>query len=223
MSAAPVNEGFAAFAVPGVDKPCQTWSKVVGNLEGRTRKVLILLHGGPGIPSTYFSSLSVLTEKYYIPVVIYDQIGCGNSTRLPEKKGDEAFWTVELFIDELNNLTAHLGIDSYDLLGHSWGGMLASAHAVQRPKALNKLILASSPASMKLWIEAQADWRSKLPKEQRDILDKHEKEGTTEDKEYVAAVEGYYARHVCRLPVWPAELLESLGALESDNTVYLTM
>jgi pimeloyl-ACP methyl ester carboxylesterase len=68
--------------------------------------------------------IGVLASKS-IPVVFYDQIGCGESTRLPEKKGDGNFWTLELFIKDLENVIAALNIDQYDLFGHSWGGLLA--------------------------------------------------------------------------------------------------
>lgn len=50
----------------------------------------------------------------------YDQIGCGRSTDLPEKLGDEAFWSVELFVAELDNLG--LRETGFHLLGQSWGG-----------------------------------------------------------------------------------------------------
>ena len=56
---------------------------------------------------------------------------------LPEKAKDPAFWTGQ-FVGELNNLLVHLGIQNdYDLLSHSWGGMLSSLHAVQLPKWLH--------------------------------------------------------------------------------------
>jgi L-proline amide hydrolase len=46
---------------------------------------------------------------------------------LPEKKGDRSFWTVDLFLKELQNLLEHLEIKGeYDLYGHSAGGVLAS-------------------------------------------------------------------------------------------------
>ena len=58
-------------------------------------------------------------------VIHYDQIGNGRSTHLPDRGAD--FWTVDLFLDELDNLLAHLGIaDRYHLLGQSWGGMLGA-------------------------------------------------------------------------------------------------
>jgi pimeloyl-ACP methyl ester carboxylesterase len=79
---------------------------------------------------------------------MYDQLGCGRSTHLPEKKGDVDFWTVKLFLRELDNLLSHLGIqNNYDLYGHSWGGNLASEHAVCQPEGLNKLIIANAPSS----------------------------------------------------------------------------
>jgi pimeloyl-ACP methyl ester carboxylesterase len=53
-----------------------------------------------------------------IPVIMYDQLGCGNSTHLQEKNGDGTFWTISLFLSELDNLLRHLGIqDEYYLLG----------------------------------------------------------------------------------------------------------
>lgn len=45
-----------------------------------------------------------LPTKYGIPVIFYDQIGCGRSKCLPEKMGDEGFWTVDLFIHQLETL-----------------------------------------------------------------------------------------------------------------------
>jgi L-proline amide hydrolase len=81
---------------------------------------------------------------------MYDQLGCGRSTHLPEKKGDGNFWTIGLFLSELDNLLSHLRIqDDYDILGQSWGGVLGNEHAVRQPKGLKKLILANTPASSK--------------------------------------------------------------------------
>jgi L-proline amide hydrolase len=69
---------------------------------------------------------------------------------LSEKKGDGSFWTVDLFLKELENLLGHLGITGeYDLDGHSAGGVLASEWAARRPKGLRKLVLSSTPASSK--------------------------------------------------------------------------
>ena len=155
---------------------------------------------------------------------MYDQLGCGKSTRLPEKMGDGAFWTVDLFLAELDNLLQHLGIqDDYDLLGQSWGGMLAACHAIRQPKGLHQLVIADSPASMLLWVQAADKLRADLPPEIQKILLKHEADGTTDSQEYEDAMEVFYDRHVCRVQPKPAELTEAFELLKEDQTVFLTM
>jgi pimeloyl-ACP methyl ester carboxylesterase len=95
---------------------------------------------------------------------MYDQLGIGKSTHLPEKMGDGKFWTVELFLAELNNLLSHLGIkDDYDLLGQSWGGMLGASHAILQPKELHRLVIADSPADMKMWGNCRRQTPSRPP------------------------------------------------------------
>ncbi|KAJ6522347.1 proline iminopeptidase [Mycena vulgaris] len=217
-----VVQGEVEFFVPAANKPCKTWYKVFGDLQGGARP-LVALHGGPGVNHAYLLILADLTERHGIPLVVYDQIGNGHSTHLQEKMGDVGFWTEQLFLDELDNLLAHLGIqDDYDTLGHSWGGMLGSRHAARQPKGLKHLILASSPADMGLWVEAQNALRAKLPQEVQDVLDQHEKAGETDKPEYQAAVKVFYARHLCKGPM-PEPVAEALGWIETDSTVYLTM
>ena len=136
-------------------RPCQTSYKVYGDLKSGTTPV-VALHGGPGSTHHYIISIADLYVKYSIPVVFYDQLGNGDSTHLPEKVGDAgSFWTEQLFLDELDNLLRHLGIqDNYSVIGHSWGGMLAARHAARRPKGLRRLIISNSPADIQLFVKA---------------------------------------------------------------------
>lgn len=93
MAELPTTEGEVAFEVPEAGKPCKTFYKILGSLEATTGPVLIALHGGPGAGHEYLSPLGDLyAAPYNIPTVLYDQIGCGRSTHLREKNGDEAFW-----------------------------------------------------------------------------------------------------------------------------------
>jgi len=154
-------------------------------------------------------------------VVHYDQLGNGRSTHLRDKGSD--FWTPQLFLAELDNLLGHLGIaQRYHLLGQSWGGMLAAEHAVRRPKGLKALVIADSPASMELWLQAANELREKLPSDVQATLLAHEKAGTTGSAEYAKAVRVFYDRHVCRVP-WPPEVARTFAAIEEDPTVYHTM
>ncbi|PPQ86687.1 hypothetical protein CVT25_006762 [Psilocybe cyanescens] len=218
-----VTTGEIPFDVAAAGKPCKTWYKVFGDLNSGKRP-LIALHGGPGVNSEYLEVLSDITITHSIPVIVYDQIGNGLSTHLQEKMGDEQFWTVQLFIDELNNLLKFFGIaDNYDLLGHSWGGMLAASFAIRQPHGLKHLILASAPADMHATAESQENLRSQLPQDVQDILTKHEKDGTTDSDAYRAASDVFNFRYVCRINPMPQALLNGFGWIAKDPTVYMTM
>jgi L-proline amide hydrolase len=153
--------------------------------------------------------------------VFYDQIGCGRSQHLRDAPTD--FWTVELFVRELDLLIEHLGIgERYHVLGQSWGGMLGMEHAVRKPAGLRSLVVANSPASMKLWVAEANRLRSLLPQDVQEALTRHESAATTDSAEYKDAVMAFYERHLCRIP-FPAELERSFAQMEDDPTVYETM
>lgn len=168
----------------------------------------------------YTDSFKALTSNERA-VVHYDQLGCGLSTHLPDAPSD--FWTIALFLDELDNLLAHLNIAArYDLLGHSWGGMLACEHAVRRPSGLRRLILASSPSDLPFGIIEVNLLRDELPVEIQQTLQQHERAGTTDSSEYRTATQFFNSRHVCRVPV-PSECQASERQYLLDPTVYLAM
>lgn len=223
MSEYNLPDGEANFHVPLAGKTCKTHYWISGDLKsGKTP--LVVAHGGPGATHLYVATHIELTAKFGIPVVLYDQIGNGLSTHLPEKKADEAFWTVELFVAELDNLLEKLGIsDRYDLLGHSWGGMLGSSFAVRQPKGLRRLVLASSVACMQDWMDAGQKLQRQLPEDVQATIEKHEAAGTTDSKEYEKAMEVFYSRHICRVDPLPSGFVLDNEWMAQDNTVYHTM
>jgi L-proline amide hydrolase len=211
---ASVREGHAEF------RGWRTWYRVTGALESDKRP-LVVLHGGPGFTFDCLDSLKALADTGRA-VIHYDQLGNGRSTHLRDK-GPE-FWTPRLFLDELDNLTGHLGISSaYDVLGLSWGGMLGAEHAVTRPKGLGALVIADAPASMELWMREANRLREGLPPAVQATLLRHEKAGTMDSREYNAALRVFYDKHVCRINPWPPEVQRSIDAATEDPTVYMTM
>lgn len=209
-----IREGEAPFG------EWRTWYRVTGDLASG-RPPLVVVHGGPGCTHDYVDSLKDLAETGRA-VIHYDQLGNGRSTRLRDKGGD--FWTVQLFLDELDNLLAHLRIaDAYHVFGQSWGGMLGSEHAIRRPKGLRSLIIANSPPSMKLWVEEANRLRAALPPKVQAALLKHEAAGTTTSPDYAEAMKVFYERHVCRVVPMPDEVARTFQAIEDDPTVYFTM
>ena len=197
-----------------------TWYRVVGDLKSAKTPVMIL-HGGPGAGHNYCEPIADVLAQTGRAGVLYDQIGCGNSTHLPDKPKE--FWTPELFMEELVLLTEHLGISNkYNIVGQSWGGMLGMQFAIQKPKGLNAMVIADSPASMEVWVSEANKLRKELPPEVEATLLKHEAAETTEDPEYIAAVDVFYSRHLCRIPQ-PPYVVASFEQLAADPTVYHTM
>ncbi|WP_144223376.1 proline iminopeptidase-family hydrolase [Mesorhizobium amorphae] len=208
------KEGRAGF------RDYETWYRISGELDGKKPPVVIL-HGGPGVAHNYVDAYKLLARDGRA-VIHYDQLGCGNSTLLPEKGAD--FWTPQLFIDELENLVDHLGIRAgFHVLGQSWGGMLGAEYAVLQPKGLKTLTIANSPASMKLWVEEANRLRADLPQDVQETLTRHEAAGTTDDPEYQQATMVFYERHVCRVVPFPTEVAESLAQVARNPTVYNVM
>jgi L-proline amide hydrolase len=197
----------------------ETWYRVVGDLDAGPTPVVIC-HGGPGAAHDYLQPVAELAG-YGRACVLYDQLGCGRSTHL--RGAPAEFWTVQLFKDELVDLTRELGIaDRYAVVGQSWGGMLAMEHALDRPPGLRGMVVADSPASIPLWVAEANRLRADLPSEVAATLASHEAAGTTDSQEYEAAVRVYYDRHLCRIP-WPDCLERTFAQLAADPTVYHTM
>ncbi|ORY01973.1 Alpha/Beta hydrolase protein [Clohesyomyces aquaticus] len=225
MSSVPTLTGQIPFTVPSAGVPCTTWYKVLGNLSS-SNPPLITLHGGPGAGSSYFSNFLTLWTNYSIPVILYDQIGCGHSTHLRDKANDTSFWTIPLFLSELENLISYLELQKsgYYLYGQSWGGIVASSFAATNPPGLKKLILSSAPASVPTFSSETQRLIRTLPQDVQDTIADCERRGDTTSEAWQAATMEFYSRFVCRLPQpWPDELMEGFANLADDPTVYSTL
>jgi len=214
MIPAATTEGFAPF------REYHTWYRITGDLSSSLTP-LVVAHGGPGATHHYVLSIASVAETGR-PVIHYDQLGSGQSTHLTTR--DEMFWTVDLFLAELENLLVHLGIaDNYYFLGQSWGGMLGAEHGIRQPAGLKGLVLSNSPSAMSLWLSEAARLRGALPVEVADALNRHEAAGSLDDPEYLAATEAFYAEHVCRVVPNPPEVQLTNEAMAEESTVYNVM
>jgi L-proline amide hydrolase len=214
MIPAATTEGFAPF------REYHTWYRITGDLSSGLTP-LVVAHGGPGATHHYVLSIASVAETGR-PVIHYDQLGSGQSTHLTTR--DEMFWTVDLFLAELDNLLVHLGIaDNYYFLGQSWGGMLGAEHGIRQPAGLRGLVLSNSPSAMSLWLSEAARLRGALPVEVADALNRHEAAGSLDDPEYLAATEAFYAEHVCRVVPNPPEVQLTNEAMAEESTVYNVM
>ncbi|KAK7688222.1 hypothetical protein QCA50_008592 [Cerrena zonata] len=201
----PTQEGTIDFPYNG--ETYQTFYKVFGDLKNTTRTPLVVLHGGPGLSHDYLLPISDLATTANIPVILYDQVGNARSTHLKEKP--PTFWTLDLFIDELINLLKHFGIyDSFDLLGHSWGGILGSEFEVRRqPAGLKHLILSDSLAASALWGKSNMELMQSMPKEVQEGLGV----GMKDPAKFWAALQEFHKVYGCTVKPTPQEYLDSMN------------
>jgi L-proline amide hydrolase len=209
---------YAAAAIEG-ETAYWIWGDFSSN-----KLPLIVLHGGAGMPHSYMLPISLVSLDFGTPVVMYDQIGCGESTRFRERKGDETTWTPELFIAELENVIAALGIKQFDLMGHSWGAALAGVFAIRKqPPGLRKLIICNTPTDLVRLAESSAHLRKQMPSGVQEVLNRCERDDDFSCEDGMQALTYAYTLHGCRVQPWPKELLDGLAAVQEDNTVYSTI
>lgn len=144
--------------------------------EGTGRNVLVV-HGGPGMPYSHaWSGLEGLTDDYRF--VYYDQRGCGDSTRPIDTFESNNFYNNTIELETKLGLTAQiadierirqiLGEDKLIVIGHSFGGFIASLYATEFPEHVEKLILVAPAPLLKMPMETDdlfANLRNELPEE----------------------------------------------------------
>jgi L-proline amide hydrolase len=168
----------------------RTWYRVVGELPATGGRLpLLVLHGGPGFPHDYLEDLARLAEDGRT-VVFYDQIGCGKS----DHPDDSALWAMSTFVEEVATVRDALGLDQVHVLGHSSGGWLALEYALGRPSGLASVVLASTCASLPAFAAETRRLKESLPIEVREVIDRHEADGTIDDPAYEGATMAYYTQ-----------------------------
>jgi len=116
------------------------YSKAFGNPNDKS---LIYLHGGPGYNSVGFESTTAqkLSENGFY-VITYDRRGEGRST------DKNAKFTFNETFDDINLIYDKFNLTSATLIGHSFGGVIATLYAEKHPEKTKSIILVSAPLSM---------------------------------------------------------------------------
>ena len=179
---------------------------------------LIALHGGPGASHDYLIPLGELADRDF-DVLLYDQFGSGNSD-YPLSEGD---YTLEHGVEEVEEIRSKFyGDDKINLLGHSYGGMLALAYALKYQNHLKTLISSSGVASVKDTVEEMHMLISGLPEPHRGALINGERTGNYQSEEFKVAYDYFMKRHVLRASTYPPEVARTLEMVDKRGT-YLKM
>lgn len=180
-----IREGYMPFL------EYKTYYRVVGKNTGN-KKPLVLLHGGPGSTHNYFEVLDRIAEEDGRQLVMYDQIGCGNS--YVENRPD--LWNSKVWIEELIELRKHLGLDEIHLLGQSSGGMQTLEYVCNyKPEGLKSIILSSTLPASWLWAEEAQRMIAQMPQDMQDAIKKATESGDYSSPEYQAAEAEYMRQH----------------------------
>jgi proline iminopeptidase len=97
---------------------------------------LLLLHGGPGVPDSMQTAVAALLPK--MRGISFDQRGTGSSRCLDGRYG------IGAYLADMEAIRENLGIASWHVLGHSWGGLLAQAYTAGHGDRVRSLVLSSS-------------------------------------------------------------------------------
>jgi len=133
---------------------------------------LLIVHGGPGASHDYFL-------PYLLPLartnrlIFIDERGSGRSQKLE----DSSAYTVENMVEDVEAVRQILDLKKINLLGHSYGGVLAQAYALKYPENLSHLILCSTFHSTSKMNEVFKKIKAKMAPELLARIEKMEKEG----------------------------------------------
>jgi len=114
---------------------------------GSGERAFVLVHGFSGYRDDFAGQLPALARQGR--TIAYDHRGHGDAT----KTGDPASYSFAQLTDDLLAFTDALGLERFDLLGHSMGGMIALRFVLAHPERVASLILmdtASEPLTGRL-------------------------------------------------------------------------
>jgi proline iminopeptidase len=190
------------------------WTKRFGN--GRIK--VLLLHGGPAATHEYFECAESFFPREGIEFYEYDQLGSHYSAQ-PD---DDSLWTVDRFVDEVEQVRRALGLEQFYLLGHSWGGILAIEYALAHQDHLKGLIVSNMMASAPDYQKYNENVLQKqMPPADVAAIKALERAGKTGDPEYQAKLDGFYGEHVIRLKPMPEPVGRAFKHI--NNKIYALM
>jgi proline iminopeptidase len=109
---------------------------------------ILLLSGGPGFSLDYMTPIADLLSNSF-QCILLDQRGTGKSN-VPIY--DTNYINISTTLKDIEFLRKHLRYDEWIVLGHSYGGLLASKYVAEDPSSVSKMILVGTAGfNTSLW------------------------------------------------------------------------
>ncbi len=127
---------------------------------------IVIVHGGPGLAHDYlFEPFKQLSDNYKL--IFYDQRGCGRSEEF--KEGQQV--TMETMVEDLEGIRKEFNLDKINLVGQSWGALIAINYVLKNPDRVKNLILLEpAPGSSEYLQQVQQTIMKRLSKEELERL-----------------------------------------------------
>lgn len=131
-AASPLAQTPAKTGYIDAGKGVQLYYRIVG----AGNEPIVLIHGGPGFTSDYLADDLAPMARHH-SLLVYDQRGIGRSTLV----SDSTALSAERYVEDLEAIRKHLGLEQLTLFGHSWGAAPAALYAMQYPERVRRMIL----------------------------------------------------------------------------------
>ncbi len=198
----------------------RVWCKRVGN---NPSVRLLLLHGGPGATHEYLEACDSYLPAAGVEYYYYDQLGSAYSDQPEEPE----LWQIDRFVDELEQVrqALQLGPESFYLLGHSWGGILAIEYALRYQQHIKGLVISNMMSSIPAYNEyARTRLMPAMDQGALAEIQRMERDGETDSARYTELLyQHHYQHHILRMPPeqWPEPVVR--GFAHMNNAVYVPM
>jgi proline iminopeptidase len=196
------------------------WTKRVGN---DPAVKLLLLHGGPAATHEYFEAFDSFLPAAGVEYYYYDQLGSFYS----DHPDDDSLYELPRFVEEVDQVREALGLnrDNFYLLGHSWGGILATEYALAYQKHLKGLVISNMMSSIPAYVEYAHEVL--MPAMDQQVLAEVKALEAKKDYKNPRYMEllmpAHYEKHILRRPAaeWPDPVNRAFAHL--NDKIYIPM
>jgi proline iminopeptidase len=165
---------------------------------------VFVLHGGPGLDHQHLRPwLDPLADEFRLLYV--DERGQGRSERV-----EPASLSLDVFAGDVDRAAETLGLDRFAVLGHSFGAIIATHHAIERGTAAGYVISGGGDSSAALEQDVAASLEA-MGAAGKPIAESWEREQTVETEEEF--------RELMRVQ-WPFHFAGPMPEGFTDETIY---
>ena len=180
---------------------------------------VVFIHGGPGGTHNGLASMLGLADER--AVILYDQLDSGKS----DQPNDPANWRVARFVEELETIRRTLGIETWHLVGHSWGSALALEYAAKYPRHVASAVLGGTYINTERWIADANILLEDLPLDVQRTIAACETDAPPAPEKCATATDAFYAEFNRREPPTAAlrAYSERIGGNGFNPVIYNAM